>query len=161
MKREAVINFLRNEKIEHLFICEDDEVVFHAKGDLDVVTVFDDELLKATNNEFIHNHPGDFPFSISDVVNTVKFNAKGMTLVTSRYFYVIQRSLGGWNIDIEHLEKDFMLYDDWANDEIDKLVLKNLMNAEYAHQEKNHYIWLLIFDKYGINYFRKSSPNGI
>jgi hypothetical protein len=156
MTKEEIIKYLCLEPVEHIFILAKGKIIFHKVGDVSSVEVLDNDLILAKDNELWHNHPGGFPFSTSDVLNTINANAKGMTLVTPYYIYNITRPFGGWKLDILSFQEDYNKLDSWANEETDKLVLKNISSREEADMEKNHYIWLALFNKYDVKYSRKS-----
>jgi hypothetical protein len=152
---DKIFEFLKEESVEHIYILKNNRVICHKIGDSMKVSINDNEQIKIKNNTLIHNHPGRFSFSFTDVYNIIKYDAKQMFLVTNVFIYHVQRPLVGWNIDLYELENLLTNFDNWANEEIEKLVIKNEISIHEADFEKSHYIWVTIFSYYGVTYTRK------
>lgn len=151
-----IIEKLRLESIEHLFVLSNEwNVIHHELGDVSNVEI-STKILEANSNCILfHNHPKGTSFSLSDIQNIIEHNYERMILVTPDYIYQVIRPSKNWNINIYELENELKLADLWANDQIEKLIKDGLITESDAHIEKSHYIWRIIFQLYDVNYSKK------
>ena len=79
-----------------------------------------------------------------------------MFLVTKNYLYSIEapRKIN-WQVEIVKLEQMIKDLNVLANEEIERLVIKENMDIDEASLEKSHYIWLYISSIYEFEYKRK------
>lgn len=153
--RNEIISFLANEKVEHLYIFNEDVQLFHAIGEKDKVAMENSFLWLIKNNSIIHNHPENSPPSISDIINTVCNKAKELILITPSYTYKFQTN-NIYVLDTE-LNDTILKINKLANEEIDKLLMKGIIEITEANFEKSHYIWVIIANYYGFYYERRKN----
>lgn len=156
-----IIEKLRYEKVEHLYVIVDGKVIYHEIGFESNVEI-DNSLLETQKDVvIIHNHPNRSSFSEADIENILKFNVRKMILVTYDYIYSIERNGINWNLDFNKLKILIQRSDNWANLEIENLLIKNSIEYNDANVEKSHYIWVSIFTLLEIKYGRQRFENFI
>lgn len=74
MINKNLIEFLRFEKIEHLFVFKKEIEILHFKGGENLVEVPKNILFRFKDSTLIHNHPQGTSFSESDIVEAIENN---------------------------------------------------------------------------------------
>lgn len=149
---EKAIQKLRYEKIEHLYIFKNGKQKRHFIGTEKEVIVESKYLIDVKDAVIVHNHPQGTSFSPEDFAALVNYDGEKLILVTLKYTYTVTRNRK-WNIILdEQFDEIFNACSILAENLIDKEIAKNATNNFEKELEKMHYIWITIFDYYGISY---------
>lgn len=156
MSHNELISYLMKEKIEHIIIVKKGITMEDIIGNETQVSVDNSKLYLLEGSVLYHNHVKSSTFSFSDVKNMLLFKSKKMFLVTKNYLYSIVTPKGvNWQVEIDKLEQIIKDLNVLANEEIERLVIKENMDIDEASLEKSHYIWLYISNTYEFEYKRK------
>ncbi len=156
MSHNELISYLMKEKIEHIIIVKKGITTEDIIGNETQVSVDNSKLYLLEGSVLYHNHVKSSTFSFSDVKNMLLFKSKKMFLVTKNYLYSIVTPKGvNWQVEIDKLEQMIKDLNVLANEEIERLVIKENMDIDEASLEKSHYIWLYISNIYEFEYKRK------
>ncbi len=156
MSHNELISYLMKEKIEHIIIVKKGITIEDIIGNETQVSVDNSKLYLLEGSVLYHNHVKSSTFSFSDVKNMLLFKSKKMFLVTKNYLYsIVTPKEIYWRIEIDKLEQMIKDLNVLANEEIERLVIKDNMDIDEASLEKSHYIWLYISSIYEFEYKRK------
>lgn len=157
MLHDEIIEYLRKKQIEHVIIVNEGVIVENIFGDEVKVSLDNSKLYLLENATLYHNHIKSSTFSFSDVSNMLLFKAEMMFLVTKNFLYSIKSPKNyDWSLEIRKLESMIKELDRLANEEIERLVIKENMDLDEANLEKSHYIWLYLSNIYEFDYKRKA-----
>lgn len=156
MLHKELIDYLKKEKVEHIIIVNKGIKLEDIVGDEMQVSLDNRKLYLLRGSILYHNHIKSSTFSFSDVKNMLLFKSEKMFLVTKNYLYSIEapRKIN-WQVEIDKLEQMIKDLNVLANEEIERLVIKENMDTDEASLEKSHYIWLYISSIYEFEYKRK------
>ncbi len=156
MLHKELIDYLKKEKVEHIIIVNKGIKLEDIVGDEMQVSLDNRKLYLLRGSILYHNHIKSSTFSFSDVKNMLLFKSEKMFLVTKNYLYSIEapRKIN-WQVEIDKLEQMIKDLNVLANEEIERLVIKENMDTDEASLEKSHYIWLYISNIYEFEYKRK------
>ncbi len=156
MLHKELIDYLKKEKVEHIIIVNKGIKLEDIVGDEMQVSLDNRKLYLLRGSILYHNHIKSSTFSFSDVKNMLLFKSVKMFLVTKNYLYSIEapRKIN-WQVEIDKLEQMIKDLNVLANEEIERLVIKENMDTDEASLEKSHYIWLYISSIYEFEYKRK------
>lgn len=156
MLHKELIDYLKKEKVEHIIIVNKGIKLEDIVGDEMQVSLDNRKFYLLRGSILYHNHIKSSTFSFSDVKNMLLFKSEKMFLVTKNYLYSIEapRKIN-WQVEIDKLEQMIKDLNVLANEEIERLVIKENMDTDEASLEKSHYIWLYISNIYEFEYKRK------
>lgn len=151
---DQAIQKIRFDKIENLYIFKNGKQIRRFRGTKKNVTIAQEFLFELRNAVVVHNHPSGSSFSIEDVRTIVEFNSLKLILVTETATYTVERPVKEWNInfDDETTMHNLNVCYNLALDLIDKLIGKNELTLFEKDKEIFHYIWVIFFQFYEINY---------
>lgn len=110
-------------------------------------------LIEVNNSTLVHNHLNDSSFSLEDILAVVELNAFNFFPVTPNFLFKLIRPDQIWGIEInESFIELFNAAKIIAEDLLNKQITTNEISIIDAEIEKMHYIWITIFNYYGIEY---------
>lgn len=151
---DQAIQKIRFDKIENLYIFKNGKQVRRFRGTKNNVTIAPEFFFELRDAVVVHNHPSGSSFSIEDVRTIIEFDSLKLILVTETATYAVERPPKGWNMnfDDEPTMQNLNVCYNLALDLIDKLIGKNELTLFEKDKEIFHYIWVIFFQFYEINY---------
>lgn len=158
-KLEA-IKKIRYQKEEHLYVFKNGNLKLRFIGEINRVNIPLENLFQLTDSEVVHNHLGNISFSFEDIEMIIFHNIKQLTAVCPDIIYQVTRPDDGWRIDF-HDKEILELFEScqaMARTELERLLSQNQISQAELEFKLFHYIWVLFFECFNINYVQKTHP---
>lgn len=148
---------IRHAEIEiGVFFSQEGRVISRRQGDVNSISFNKQELLAAQKSYFTHNHPNGNTFSRSDIETASELELSEIRVVTKNLRFSMSTNSRGWPSKTD-LQKALDELNTKANDVVKNMINTDEVHPKFATVEKNHQLWLLVANKFGLLYTREKS----
>jgi len=151
---EKAIQKVKDDFLENLYVFRNGKQFLRFRGTENSVIPDEKYFIGVEDSIWVHNHPSGSSFSVEDIEMAIYSNISEFYIATENFKYVVKRPKGGWNLDFEKDEVNWLLNKchSIAKQELDKLVVRNEISILERDKEIFHYIWSYFFQLNGIFY---------
>jgi hypothetical protein len=158
---EQAIEKIRFEKTEILYVFKNDKQILRFQGTHNQINIPTDYLFHLNGSIVIHNHPANTSFSFEDVEMAIFHRISKLIVSTPDFIYEIKNNGRPLPIDFgdSNTLKIFHSCEKIARSELEKLLSQNQISNTEVELKLFHYIWILFFATFDIQYGQKRHPN--
>ncbi|EOZ98898.1 hypothetical protein A33Q_0881 [Indibacter alkaliphilus LW1] len=115
-------------------------------------------LFQLADSVVVHNHPMNTSFSFEDIQMAVFHNISKLVVTTPDFIFEVQRPGLTWGFSFEddQILNLFNVCQSHARTELEKLKAQNQITYTELELKFFHYIWVLFFNSFDINYVQKT-----